>query len=163
MSPVAMAFIEAPYIAILPRILAAIGAFGVYKLITKLAKPSRRATRAVTVGVVSAVGSLLNTALVVGLFVLIMPNMSVVYGGDEMTMLVYAPIMLLSGLIEMVCMAVITPPISLTLDRFVLNRTHKRAKPQAQNESAPTPVAEPSEQSVDTDSQTATELKQSEE
>lgn len=121
MSPVALAFIEAPYIAIFPRILAAIGAFAVYRLIIKLAKPTKRGTRAVAVGAAAATGSLLNTALVVGLFVLVMPSMQV----GETTMLLYAPIMLISGAIEFACMAIITPPISLTLDRFVLNKTRK--------------------------------------
>lgn len=121
MSPVALAFIEAPYIAIFPRILAAIGAFAVYRLIIKLAKPTKRGTRAVAVGAAAATGSLLNTAFVVGLFVLVMPSMQV----GETTMLLYAPIMLISGAIEFACMAFITPPISLTLDRFVLNKSRK--------------------------------------
>ncbi len=121
-SPVAYAFIEAPYIAIFPRILAAVGAFAVYRLILKLAKPKKRATRAAAVGAAAATGSVLNTAFVVGLFLLVVPSMQV----GEVTMLAYAPIMLVSGAIELACMAVITPPVSMTLDKFVLNRAKKR-------------------------------------
>lgn len=135
MSPVALAFVEAPYIAIFPRILAAIGAFAVYRLIIKLAKPSKRGTRAVAVGAAAATGSLLNTALVVGLFLLVMPGMSV----GEVTMLAYTPIMLISGAIEFACMAVVTPPISMTLDRFVLNKARKPKPISAVN--APSPAA----------------------
>lgn len=122
MSPVAYAFIEAPYIAIFPRILAAVGAFAVYRLILKLAKPNKRATRAAAVGASAATGSVLNTAFVVGLFLLVVPSMQV----GEVTMLAYTPIMLVSGAIELACMAVITPPVSMTLDKFVLNRAKKR-------------------------------------
>lgn len=121
-SLVATAFIQAPYIAIVPRVLAALGAFGAYKLITKLAKPQKKQARFAAVSLSAAVGSLLNTALVVSMFVLIMPDLAV--GG--VTMLVYVTEMLISGAIECVCMAVITPPISLTLDKVVLHKKRER-------------------------------------
>ena len=53
---------------------------------------------------------------------LVVPSMQV----GEVTMLAYTPIMLVSGAIELACMAVITPPVSMTLDKFVLNRAKKR-------------------------------------
>ena len=118
MSLVSAAFVQAPYIALFPRMLAAMGAFGVYKLIEHIAKPQKRAARFACVSVAAAVGSLLNTALVVSMLVLIMPDMS--YGG--ITVMLYVPEMLISGAIECVCMAALTPPISLTLDRVVLKR-----------------------------------------
>lgn len=124
-SPVALAFIEAPYIAIFPRIIAALAAFGVYRLIIKFAKPQKKALKALSVSAAAATASLLNTVLVVGLFVLVMPNMDV----QGTTMLAYVPVMLISGVIELVCMAVITPPITMTLDRFVLNRTKRAHAP----------------------------------
>lgn len=117
-SLVAAAFIQAPYIAIIPRVLAALGAFGAYRLITRLAKPTKKPARFAAVAIPAAIGSLLNTALVVAMFVLIMPNMET--GG--ITMYAYVPSMLVSGVIECACMAALTPPISLTLERVVLKR-----------------------------------------
>lgn len=116
-SVVGAAFMQAPYIAIIPRVLAALGAFGAYKLIEHIAKPQKRSARFAAVAVPSAIGSLLNTALVVGMFVLILPDMTA--GGA--TLIVAVPQMLISGAIECVCMAVVTPPISLTLQKVVLH------------------------------------------
>ncbi|MCH5161381.1 MAG: hypothetical protein J1G04_05050 [Clostridiales bacterium] len=118
-SPVAMAFVYAPYIAIVPRILASLGCFGVYKLLVALFKPHRGGARFAVISVSAAVGSMLNTALVVGAFVLIVP--SVDFGG--ITMLAYVPTMLISGAIELACMAALVPPIVLTLERTVLKTT----------------------------------------
>ena len=117
MSMAATGFIQAPYIAIFPRILAALGAFGMYKLITHFAKPQKKPAQAATIAAASATGSLLNTALVVGMFVLILPDLMY----DGVTMMVAAAEMLINGAIEFVCMAVLTPPISLTLDKVVLH------------------------------------------
>lgn len=122
-SLVAAAFIQAPYIALFPRIAAALGAFGVYAFIKRVCKPTEKTGRFAAISVSAAIGSLLNTALVVTLFVLIMPDAST--GG--ITMLAYVPSMLISGTIECVCMAVITPPISMTLDRVVFKRRSRRA------------------------------------
>ncbi len=116
-SPVSMAFVQAPYIAIVPRILAAIGAFGVFKLITLIAKPESKGARFAVASVSAGIGSLLNTAFVVELLVLVMPYSEL--GG--ITIIAYVPTMLISGAIECACMAALTPPISLTLERTVLN------------------------------------------
>lgn len=113
---VAAAFIQAPYIALIPRVLAALGAFGLYKLVMRLAKPKSKIGRAAAVGGAAATGSLLNTALVVSMFVLIMPDMQA--GG--VPLIAAVPEMLISGAIECACMALLTPPISLTLERTVL-------------------------------------------
>lgn len=117
----ALGFIQAPYIAIFPRILAALGAFGAYKLIEHLCKPKKRVGKFAAVSVSAAIGSLLNTALVVGLFVLILPDLSL----NGVTMIVAAPEMLISGAIECACMAALVPPISLTLKRVVLRDRDK--------------------------------------
>ena len=42
---VGVAFMQAPYVAIIPRVLAALGAFGAYKLIEHIAKPQKRAAK----------------------------------------------------------------------------------------------------------------------
>ena len=116
-SIVSFAFIEAPYIAIIPRILAALGAFAVYKLIEKLAKPKSKVGRVASCSIAAATGSLLNTTIVVGMLVLILPSVS--FG--EYTTMTYVPVMLINGAIEFACMAVLVPPVSLTLDKVVLH------------------------------------------
>ena len=118
-SPVSMAFVYAPYIAIVPRVLAALGCFGVYKLLVALFKPKRSGARFAVVSVSALVGSLLNTAFVVGAFVLFVPSMD--FGG--ITMIAYVPTMLVSGAIECACMAALVPPVVLTLEKTVLKTT----------------------------------------
>lgn len=127
-SIVSFAFIDAPYIAIIPRILAAIVAFAVYKLIEKLGKPKSRVGRVASCSIAAATGSLLNTALVVGMLVLILPSLS--FG--EYTTMTYVPVMLINGAIELVCMAVLTPSVSLTLGKVVLHGKKRgdNAKPK---------------------------------
>lgn len=116
-----LGFIQAPYIAIFPRILAALGAFGAYKFIQHVCKPKKKVGQFAAASISAAIGSLLNTALVVSLFVLILPNLSL----NGVTMLVAAPEMLISGAIECACMAALTPPISLTLNKVVLHGRDK--------------------------------------
>lgn len=136
MSPVSLAFVQAPYIAIVPRVLAALGSCGMFKLIEKLARPQHRGARFAAVSASSAVGSLLNTALVVGMFVLIMPNGEF----DGITMLAYVPTMLISGAIECVCMAVLAPPIVLTLKNTVLKTKEKKKSIHIQQNDATEPA-----------------------
>ncbi len=119
---VATAFVQAPYIAILPRVIAAMGAFGIYKLITYFLKPQKKSTRAAAISVSAATGSILNTALVVGMMVLIMPTLS----DGSQTVLVYSIELIIRGAIECVCMALLTPPITLTLEKAVLHRGAKK-------------------------------------
>ncbi len=123
-SLVSLAFIDAPYLAIIPRVLAALGCFGFYKLLTRVFKPQKNGARFAVVSASGAVGSLLNTGLVVGAFVLILPGLEL--GG--VTMIAYVPSMLISGAIECACMAVLTPPIVLTLEKTVFKNSRMRAK-----------------------------------
>lgn len=125
---VGVAFMQAPYVAIIPRVLAALGAFGAYKLIEHIAKPQKRAAKFAAVSASATIGSLLNTALVVSMFVLILPNLTV--GGA--TLAVAVPQMLISGAIECACMAAITPPITLTLNKVVLRGKDLRNRPVPQ-------------------------------
>lgn len=113
---VATAFMQAPYLAIFPRIAAALTAFAVMCIFRKFTRKKSKAVRFIGVSVSAAIGSLANTAIVVGLLVLIFPTLQL--GG--VTVIAYAPIMLISGAIECVCMAVLTPPISLTLEKTAL-------------------------------------------
>ena len=133
---VAAAFIEAPYIAILPRILAALGCFGFYKLLTHFVKPQRYAAKFACVSGAAAVGSLLNTAFVVGMFALVLPSLTV----GATTVWVAIPTMLVSGAIECACMAALAPPVTLTLDKVVFKRgTGRSALGKAPNTVPPTP------------------------
>lgn len=143
----ALGFIQAPYIAIFPRILAALGAFGAYKFIEHFCKPKSKAGQVAAVSISAAIGSLLNTAIVVTMFVLILPNLSL----NGVTMLVAAPEMLVSGAIECVCMAVLVPPISLTLNRVVL---------KGRDKSLHKPVNKPTLQQAAPDNQPITDNQQ---
>lgn len=120
-SLVATAFVQAPYIAIFPRVLAAMAGFGVYKLIIKFAKPTKKTGKSFAVAIAAAVASLVNTATVVGLFALVLPQLS--YG--EQTMIVYCAELIIRGAIECACMAVLTPPITLTLNKLFLRGKSK--------------------------------------
>lgn len=117
-SLVSTAFTQAPYIAIVPRVLAALCCVLVYRLIIKLFKPQKRGGKFAAVSVTAALGSIFNTAFVVAMLVLIMPGLEL--GG--VTMIAYVPAMLISGAIECACMAVLTPPIALTLEKVVLKK-----------------------------------------
>lgn len=132
----ALGFIQAPYIAIFPRILAALGSYGAYKFIEHFCKPKSKAGGLAAISISAAIGSLLNTAIVVTMFVLILPELSL----NGVTMLVAAPEMLINGAIECACMAVLTPPISLTLKKVVLkNRDKDLRKPTPQPVTSITP------------------------
>ena len=140
-SIVAFAFIDAPYLAIVPRIIAALGAFGVYKLIEKLIKPKSKAGRVAMCSAAAVTGSVLNTAIVVGMLVLIMPGLA--YG--EFTTMTYVPVMLTNGAIELACMAVLVPPISLTLDKVVFHRNKHEKTPSAALDAESGLTAEPTQ------------------
>ncbi len=126
-SLVSLAFINAPYLAIIPRILAALGCFGFYKLLMRIFKPQKSAAFFAVISASGAVGSLLNTGLVVGAFALILPELEL--GG--VTMIAYIPAMLISGAIECACMAVLAPPIVLTLEKTVFRNSRTKAKKAA--------------------------------
>ncbi len=128
---VAAAFIEAPYIAILPRVAAALGCIGFYRLLTRLAKPQRYAAKFACVSGAAAVGSILNTVFVVGLFALVLPDLT----AGATTVWVAIPTMLINGAIECACMAALAPPVTLTLDKVVFKRGTGRLAPEK------TPVA----------------------
>lgn len=115
-SIVSAAFVTAPYIAILARVLAALIGALTNKLLKKFIRnlPLRA-------GVVGAVTSLLNSAFVVGAFMLIMPQFA--FGG--LTVTAYVSVMLISGAIELVAMALLTPAVTVAVDKAVLSRSRK--------------------------------------
>lgn len=117
-SLVSAAFIEAPYLAILPRICAAVCGALCFKLICKLWKSNGRGARVARAAIGGGITSALNTAFVVGLMLLIMPNFA--FGG--VTVAAYAVVMLTSGAIEIAVTAVLTPAVSVVLEDRVLLR-----------------------------------------
>lgn len=109
----ALGFMRAPYIAVVPRIFAAVGAYFVHYVIVRAFAPETRRGKFAAIAAAAATGSLLNTALVVSLFVTTLPTLEL--GG--ITMLVAAPEMLVSGCAECVCVAALAPPIVLAIER----------------------------------------------
>lgn len=122
---VSLAFIQAPYIALFPRMAAALGAFGVRVLLQKLIHPTGKKGRYAILSLSAAAGSLFNTALVVGMFALVMPDSS--FAG--ISLFAAVPEMLISGAIECALMTVLVPPIALTLQKTAL-RTLDARKPK---------------------------------
>lgn len=117
-SIVSAAFIETPYLAILPRILAALCGALLYKLLCRLWKSKRKGARAARAAIGGGLTSALNTAFVVGLMMLIMPSFA--FGG--VTVAAYALVMLTSGAIEIAVTAILTPAVSIVLEDRVLAR-----------------------------------------
>lgn len=111
---VAAAFIQAPYVALLPRVAAAIGAWGVFAVIRKAFDPQTKLARFAAVSVAAAAGSLFNTGLVVPALYFLVPELA----AEGINVALWE--MLISGAIECACMAALTPPVSLTLEKTVL-------------------------------------------
>ena len=115
---VGLAFQHAPYLAIVPRIVAALGAYIVFIALSKGLEQTnlnKNLKAVLPISIAAATGSILNTALVVSGFIIIVPD--VYFGG--ITILLALPTMLISGLIEFILLAVITPPIVITLKKVM--------------------------------------------
>lgn len=110
---VSIAFIEAPYIAIVPRIIVGFVTHLVFRLFKKLFRGDGRVSRFLPYSLAGAIGSLTNTALVVGAFALFMPNLQ--FG--EITMLVYIPTILIMGAVELLVGAIVLPPLALGVEK----------------------------------------------
>lgn len=113
-SVVAVAFVANPWIPIVGRIFIGPAARGVWVLTGKLFKEDGRAKKIVPAIFGAATGSLLNTALIVGLLVLFAPNA----GLEEVTVLIYVPTMLISGAIELAVSVIAVPPIAYALSKI---------------------------------------------
>lgn len=112
-SVVAVAFVANPWIPIVGRILVGPAARGVYVLMRKAIKSEGKAKTVVPAALGAAAGSLTNTAIVVTLLAIFAPNA----GLEEVTVLVYVPTMLISGVIELVASILLVPPIALALSK----------------------------------------------
>lgn len=111
-SIVAVAFLENPWIPIVPRIFVGLAAHGAYVLTRKLVTKGNKA-KILPVSVAISVGCIANTGLVVTCLMLFAS--SVTFG--ELTMPLYLTTMLISGLIELVICNVVIPPLALTVGK----------------------------------------------
>lgn len=112
-SVVAVAFVANPWIPIVGRIFVGPAARGAYVLVNKAIKKEGKLKSVLPRTVGAAVGSLANTVIVVSLLVLFAPNA----GLEETTVIVYVPIMLISGAIEFAVNVLCVPPIALAVDK----------------------------------------------
>lgn len=126
-SPVAAAFVEAPWIAILPRIAVGLIAHGTFALCKRLIKGRGKAARIAPIAAAAAVGSLSNTVLVVSLLLLFMRGTSF----EGVTVYLYTPTMLINGAIELAATAIIVPALALGVERALGGR--KSAVKQDEN------------------------------
>lgn len=112
-SVVSVAFVEAPWIPILPRIIAGLGAHGVYVLAAKFIHRESKAGRYLPAALSAAAGSVLNTALVVLCLLFFVPDAAL----EGITIYVYVPVMLINGAIELAVNLLVVPPVSLTVKK----------------------------------------------
>lgn len=106
-SVVAAVFIANPWIPIAPRILTAIGCHGVYAGLKKVCKKNGKASVTVPVVVACALGSMLNTALVVP---------CLIWRGGALFWAILAETMI-SAAIELAVALFIVPPVAITVGK----------------------------------------------
>lgn len=112
---VAMAFIKNPWIPIVPRLLAGMGCHGVYVLLRRaFAGKESRAATVVPVVIACAVGTVLNTALVVPCLIW---RGGTLFGTYELTAALLVGQTLISGAIELAVAVVVVPPLAVTVGR----------------------------------------------
>ena len=106
-TPVATVFTKNPWIPIVPRLLAGLGAHGVYVLLRKVMKGDGKAAVTVPVIAACAVGSLLNTALVVPCLIWRDSSLIVPVLGQTFV----------SAAIELGIAVAVVPPLAVTVGR----------------------------------------------
>lgn len=111
---VSLAFVSAPYIAIVPRIIVGIVAHGSYVLSCKIIKKNSKLFKILPISIATTLGCVTNTGLVVLGLWLFAPNIAL----GNMTILLYIPTMLLFGLIELIVCNIVVPPIALTIKKM---------------------------------------------
>lgn len=110
-TPVALAFMTHPWIPIVPRVLVALGCHACYVGL-RHAFRNKKGKSAVVIPVTlsCAIGSILNTALVVGCLLMVKA-----YGTGEL--IVFVSSVLVSGAIELGVSVLVAAPLSLTVGR----------------------------------------------
>ncbi|MDE6398868.1 MAG: hypothetical protein K2L51_06065 [Clostridiales bacterium] len=124
---VAVAFTKNPWIPIVPRLLAGLGCHGTYVLLRRCIKGDSKAAQVVPVIVACAVGSLLNTALVVPCLVW---RGGSLFGNYELTAALLVGQTLISGAIELAVSVTVVPTLAVTVGRALrLPDYVKKTKP----------------------------------
>lgn len=123
-SPVAVAFANAPWIAIVPRIFVAFFAHGAFVLSKKFIKGNSKIAKIAPYAISAAIGSVSNTAMVVSLLAIFMSGTA--FG--DVTIYLYIPTMLISGVIELVAYSVLVPTVSISVNKAVKISTVKSGK-----------------------------------
>lgn len=113
-TPVAATFVANPWIPIVPRLLAGLGCHGVYVAVKRCFKKQSKASIVVPVIVACAVGSVLNTALVVPCLMWRGGN---IFGSFDTTRAVLLTETLISGVIELAVAVVVVPPVAITVGK----------------------------------------------
>lgn len=114
-SLVAVAFIEAPWIPIVPRIVVGIGAHFAYVGASKLFRGGGKFKQSLPYAIAGAAGSLLNTGLIVTCLVLFTPDVAL----EGVVMYAYAPYLLISGAIELAVNVLVLPPVAMTVEKAI--------------------------------------------
>jgi len=112
-SPVALLFIMYPWLAIVPRILAALGAAGACRLAKLFFKEDGRAKTVIPAAIAGLAGAVFNTVLVLG-------SAWLVYGGTtewQNVSVILTTVILFNAVLEVVALTVVMPPLTLTLKR----------------------------------------------
>lgn len=112
---VSLAFIQAPYIAIVPRIFVGIIAHGSFVLSQKFFKGESRLQKILPISIATSLGSIANTALVILGMIIFLPEAT--FGG--ITLFVYIPTMLIFGVIELIVTNIIVPPLVIAVNKAV--------------------------------------------
>ncbi len=115
---VAAAFVQAPWIAIVPRIAVGFIAHGTYVLCKKPIKENGKISRVLPYSISAAVGSLSNTGLVVALLTIFMRDTAL----GDVTVYLYLPTMLINGAIECVLCVAIVPALALSVGKALGKR-----------------------------------------
>lgn len=112
-SIVAVAFLENPWIPIVPRLAVGLIAHGSYVLMRKVNLGKGKLNQVLPVSVAASVGSIANTALIITCLVLFAPNAT--FG--TITMPLYVSTMLISGVVELVAVNVVIPPLAIIVGK----------------------------------------------
>ncbi len=122
-TPVALAFIKAPYIAIIPRILVAFFACGAFKISKKLIKGNSKTALVAPYVISAAVGTLSNTVLVVSSMLALSTTVLA-----DISVWAYVTVMITSGLIELAVSVILAPAVSISVEKALSGGFKKRAK-----------------------------------
>lgn len=113
-SLVSLAFVAQPWIPIACRLVVGLLARGAFVATDKCIKKEGRLKRVLPVSVAASVGSIANTGLIVACLALSVPNLELA----GVTILVYIPVMLISGVIELIVNNLALVPLTLALNKI---------------------------------------------